>query len=211
MSNPHEPPGYVPDDTRQQPPDPQLDDNHWHKTAMRHAFNQWDPKSMTKARDFSQECLVRAEMLAEVLVQAAWREEVTMSQLRTCAELLADLCHLAYVPTMDWWDDDAELARKGLAAPSQGGPAMTSHRPDRPDAKTPKDLHNAAEDHLQRGTALAKVLQMIIFQHELVSDPTGPFTLENLETSELRIMVNVMCDELDLANEMFGQLAPRGE
>jgi hypothetical protein len=102
-------------------PDPQCD-NPWYKTSLRQAFNAWQPKTMAEARDFSQECLGRAEAIAEVLSWYAWHEsQANMPTVHVCAELLADLCHLAYTPTIDFWPGEAELQEQGWQSPKAEG------------------------------------------------------------------------------------------
>jgi hypothetical protein len=110
------------DDTPQHPPNPYVDAEHWHKTALRQAMEAWEPKTMAEARHFTMECVGRAEALAAVLVEYAWREPTEWSTMRQCVELIDDLCHLAYAPMMDLWQDEEELQRRGWQPPTGEGP-----------------------------------------------------------------------------------------
>jgi hypothetical protein len=101
-----------------------LQDEIWYKTELRRAMHPWQPKSMAEARNFSMECVGRAEALAAVLVRYAWeRQSKEWSIMRQCVELIDDLCHMAYGPMMDWWDDEEALQRHGWQPPTGEEPS----------------------------------------------------------------------------------------
>ncbi len=62
--------------------------------------------------------------------------------------------------------------------------------PARADSMTPKEQHHAAKDHLHRGLAIAKVLQALVWQVECQWDTSEPFTLDDLDPCDLRIVYN---------------------
>lgn len=116
----------MPEQTRSQlPPDAQFLDDHWRKTCLRRAFQQWEPKTMAEAQRLSMECLGRAEAVTELLTlyaEPASESEagsIAFSVLRGCGELLDDLLPLAYVPMMDWWLDEDDRKHHGWRPPAE--------------------------------------------------------------------------------------------
>ncbi len=84
--------------------------------------------------------------------------------------------------------------------------------PHRPDAQTPKevrDIRHAAEEHLFRGMAIANVLRCLTWQYECQWHTNEPFTLHDLGPHDLRIVCEIMVDELDKVHEVISELAPR--
>lgn len=106
------------DDRPQDSPDPDFEAEYAYKTELRRAMHPWQPKSMAEARNFTMECVGRAEAMAAVLVHYAWeRQSTEWSMMRQCVELIDDLCHFAYAPMMDFWQDEEELQRTGWQPP----------------------------------------------------------------------------------------------
>jgi len=97
---------------------PTVDRRHpFRKTALRLAAYAWEPPSIAAARELTMECVGRAKSLANVLAHACQEDGADRWDLGQGLELLEDLLDLAYVPLMDWWDDEAELTQAGWTPP----------------------------------------------------------------------------------------------
>lgn len=87
---------------------------------------------------------------------------------------------------------------------------MTTLTPKQPESKTPKDMHNAAEPPLFRGMALANVLRCLAWPYEVEWNTSEPFMLHDLNPDDLRIVLEILSDELDEAHRLLSKL-PTGE
>jgi hypothetical protein len=87
---------------------------------------------------------------------------------------------------------------------------MTTPTPKQPESKTPKDVHNAAEHPLFRGMALANVLRCLAWPYEVEWNTSEPCTLHDLNPDDLRIVLEILSDELDEAHRLLSKL-PTGE
>jgi hypothetical protein len=72
-----------------------------------------------------------------------------------------------------------------------------------------RDLRNVTEHHLFRGMAIANVLRCLAWQYERQWHIEQPFTLHDLTPMDLRITLEVIGDELEQAQAVISDLAPK--
>ena len=89
--------------------------NPWKQSYLRLATFDWQPPSMSDAKQMAFECLNRAQAVVKVVAEAVEHGDIDPSDIQYCQELIDDLLHI--LPILDWWSDEDQLIALGWTPP----------------------------------------------------------------------------------------------